>query len=167
MSATELNWDDEIEVLHRVGNGVERVARPFSEIKERMNNNPDYGMKEVTVDQEFVLDGFFVEALTVPAGAVLKYIALNIIETAVAGGTTVKVGLGINDGDVDKYGITANLTVNSKITNPIDYNKLAADETIDITGVTSDGSALGDTEFSAGKVRVVAIYEQPVALGSV
>lgn len=93
-----------------------------------------------------------------PAGAVILSAQANIETLVVAGGTTVKVALGINDGDVDAYGISADLAKNTKIDTIPDWAVLAAETTIDVCGVVTDGSALGSDNITAGSVRVRIVY---------
>lgn len=106
------------------------------------------------------------KALTtaIPSGAVILSAQANIDTLAVAGGTSVKVALGLNGGDVDKYGITSALTKNLKIDTIPDWAVLSGAEQIDVNAVVTNGSALGDTNFSAGSVRVRIVYAVPVSL---
>lgn len=100
----------------------------------------------------------------VPTGAVIVSVQANIETLAVAGGTTVKIGIGANAGDVDAYGKTTALTKNLKINTIPDWAVLAADTTLDVCGIVTDGSALGNTNLSAGSVRVVIRYLIPTSL---
>lgn len=102
----------------------------------------------------------------IPAGAVILSAQANIDELVVAGGTTVKVALGLAAGDVDKYGKSADLVLNTKFNTMADWAVLAAQEDIAVCGVTSDGSALGDTNISAGKVHVRIVYLQLASLAN-
>lgn len=100
------------------------------------------------------------KALTssIPAGAVILSAQANIESEVTAGGTTVKVALGLNAGDVDKYGLATGLTQNLKINTIPTWAVLGSSEQIDVCGVVTDGSALGDTNLSAGSVRVRIVY---------
>ncbi len=100
----------------------------------------------------------------IPAGAVILSAQLNVEALVVAGGTTVKVALGLNAGDVDKYGKTATLVKNQKANVIPDHAVLAAPEQIDVCGVVTDGSALGDSNFTAGSVRVRIVYLELASL---
>lgn len=102
--------------------------------------------------------------ITFPAGCVILAAQANIASTVTAGGTSVKVALGISSGDVDKYGKTASLAKNQKIDTIPDWAVLAATETISINAVVTDGSGLGDTGFTDGSVRVFITYLQAVSL---
>jgi len=103
----------------------------------------------------------------IPAGAVIRSVQGVIEELVVAGGTTVLVTLGLNGGTVDKYGETANLTLNQKIDVIPAHAVLAAPEQIDVCGAITGGAALGDTNISAGKVRVRIAYDVLASLASV
>lgn len=99
------------------------------------------------------------KALTtpIPAGAVILCAQANL-ETAITGGsTTVKVGLGPNASDPDKYGKTSALTVNAKISTIPDWAVLGSEEAIDICACASAGGA-GDTALTSGTVRVRIVY---------
>jgi hypothetical protein len=115
---------------------------------------------EETVDLTSAGAKFVAMTTAVPAGAVILSASANVQTLVVAGGTTAKVALGLNGGDVDKYGKTTNLTLDQKISTIPAHAVLAGAETIDVCGVTSDGSALGDTNISAGSVRVRIVYFQ-------
>lgn len=107
---------------------------------------------------------FKATSAAVPAGAVILLVQANIDTLAVAGGTTAKLALGLHGGDVDKYGISADLLKNTKINTIPDWAVLSGTEQIDINGVLTDGSDLGDTNLSAGAVHFRCMYAQPAAL---
>ena len=94
----------------------------------------------------------------IPAGAVILSAQANIEAAVTAGGTSVKVGLGQKLGDADKYGKTSALTKNAKISTVPDWAVLGSEEQIDVTALLTDGSDLGDSNFSAGSVRVKIVY---------
>ena len=100
---------------------------------------------------------FVAMSTPLPAGAAFLGAQANLDAAVTAGGTTVKIALGINDGDVDAYGKTTGLTQNLKI-DTIPLTVLSAETTVDVCGVVADGSALGDSNLSAGKVRVRLLY---------
>jgi hypothetical protein len=81
----------------------------------------------------------------------------------VAGGTSVLVGIG-TDADPNKWAQTATLTKNSKTTQvttiPV---KLTADEAIEAFPLAS-GGGIGNTQFSAGVLRVRIVYDINVDL---
>lgn len=120
------------------------------------------GLRAIVVEETIDLtdmDAKFVPIThEIPAGAVILSAQANIEALVVAGGTTVKVALGINDGDVDKYGISADLTKNAKISTIPDWAVLSSAEQIDVCGVVTNGSALGDADITAGLVRVRIVY---------
>ncbi len=120
---------------------------------------------EETVDLTDAGAKFVAMTTPIPAGAVILSAQANIEALAVAGGTSVKVALGINDGDVDAYGKTSALTKNLKIdTIPAALEPLASETPIDVCAVVTNGSALGDSNFTAGSVRVRIVYLQLVSL---
>jgi hypothetical protein len=97
---------------------------------------------------------FVAMTTAVPSGAVILGVESNIDAAITAGGTSVKVGIGLNAGDVDKYGLSDDLSQNTKTNLIPDWTVLSSSEQIDVCAVVTDGSALGDTNFSAGMVRV-------------
>lgn len=94
----------------------------------------------------------------IPTGAVILSVQANIETLVVAGGTTVKIAIGVAGGDVDKYGKTANLSQNQKIDTIPTHAILSGAEDVQVAAVVTDGSALGDTNVSAGAVRVRIVY---------
>ena len=98
----------------------------------------------------------------VPAGAVILSVQANIETLVVAGGTSVKVGIG-PVGDPDQYGLTADLAKNTKADLIPAHAVLASAEDIQINMVTAAG-AIGDTAASAGAVRVRIVYAVPNSL---
>jgi hypothetical protein len=90
----------------------------------------------------------------IPLGAVILSAQLVVVEDVVAGGTSVKVGLGEGVVDPDLYGKTALLaapSANSLLVLP--WAALAGALALELNLVTAAG-ALGDTAPTAGKVRV-------------
>jgi len=94
----------------------------------------------------------------IPANSVVLSASANVEELAVAGGTSVKVGLGLNASDPDKYGLTATLVKNQKIGTLLVDAVLSAATQLDVCAATTAG-ALGDANFTAGKVRVRIVYK--------
>jgi hypothetical protein len=130
------------------------------------------GLKEVKVDEIIDFTGNatkYKNVCTIPAGSKVKLAIIQITELVVGGGTTVKLGLGPNGGNVDQLGITAALTKNSQVgAVPADALALVAAQTaFDLNGVVTNGSALGDTNVTAGKARVIIVYDTPVVLANV
>lgn len=93
----------------------------------------------------------------IPAGAIIHSIQANIEKLVVSATTSVKVGIGPNGTDPNKYGITTDLTKNEKISTPL-APILSAGEQIDVCVCTSAGD-IGGSNASAGKVRVHIVYE--------
>ena len=95
---------------------------------------------------------------TIPAGSVILAVQANIEAAVTAGGTTVKIAVGLNGGDLDKYGQTSDWTHNQKIDTIPNWTVLSGAEQLDVCGVITGGSAPGDTDISAGSVRVPVAY---------
>ena len=93
----------------------------------------------------------------IPAGAVILSVQANVQAALTGGSTTVKVGLGPNASDPDKYGKTSDLTQNQKINTIPDWAVLSAEEAIDICSCATGGGA-GDTALTVGSVRVRIVY---------
>jgi len=118
-----------------------------------------------TVDLTAAGAKFVAMATAIPTGALILGVQANIEVLVVAGGTSVKIGLGSNGADMDKYGLSASFVKNIKInTIPAAYAVLAAPLTLDVSVCTTTGAALGDTNVSAGSVRVRVIYLVPTSL---
>lgn len=97
-------------------------------------------------------------ATQIPAGAIIEEVVQAITVLVVGGGTTVKVGVGLNGSDPDAYGLTAALTKNTKKSGRVEPPApLATATTLEVCGCTTAG-ALGDTNLTAGKVRVRVTY---------
>jgi hypothetical protein len=94
----------------------------------------------------------------VPSGAVILAVQANINTLAVAGGTSVKVGLGDHTGTCNTYGNTSALTKNLKINTMPTYAILSGALTLEVCACASTATGLGDTNFSAGAVRVRIVY---------
>jgi len=125
------------------------------------------GLQYVTLEEtvDLAAAGAKFVALTseIPAGAVIESVSANIEELAVAGGTSAKVGIGASAVDPDKYGLTASLLKNIKVGTILVDAVLGAALQLDVCACTAAG-ALGDSNFTAGKVRVRIVYKQIVAL---
>jgi len=113
---------------------------------------------EETVDLTAAGAKFVAMAAAIPAGAVIIGAQANIQTAVTAGGTTVKVALGLHGVDVDLYGKSTGLTKNLKIDTVPDWAVLGTATTIDVCGVTTSGAALGSANLSAGTVRVRIMY---------
>ncbi len=100
----------------------------------------------------------------IPAGAVILSVQANIETTVVAGGTSVGIAIGIASGDVDKYGETTVFTQNTKIDTIPDWAVLSGAEDVQIGIIVTGGASLGDTNASAGAVRVRIVYALPNSL---
>jgi hypothetical protein len=121
------------------------------------------GLAVKAIDQTVSLAGnaALFKALTtpIPAGAVILSATANIEAALTGGGTTVKVGLGPNATDPDKYGLSSALTKNAKFGKIPAWAVLASPEAIDICACATAGGA-GNTALTVGSVRVRIIYLQ-------
>lgn len=88
-------------------------------------------------------------------------VILEIMTLVVAGGTSVKIGIGPT-GSTNKYGLTADLLKNTKITTNVDLTTIApvSAEDVQINLVTTAGNVLGDTAATAGKIRCTIVYTE-------
>jgi hypothetical protein len=92
----------------------------------------------------------------VPSGAVIIGVQANIEVLVVAGGTSVKVGIGPT-ADPDKYAITGDLLLNTKADGIPDWAVLSSAEDVQIN-MCATGGGIGDTVATAGSVRVRIYY---------
>lgn len=165
-----INWADKVQAVEVESTSYENVNLNIRQIKDILDNVPE-GRIRVRTDTIVDLTGNaakFKNILTIPAGSIVQYVAANITELVVGGSTTVKVGIGPNGSSTNKYGHGAALTVNTKIQGLFNVvTPLAADEAVDVCGVVTAGTSLGDTNLTAGKVRVVIVYDKPAVLDSV
>ncbi len=130
------------------------------------------GVSEVKVDSviDFTSNATkFINVCTIPAGSKVKLAIIQILTLVVGGSTTVKLGLGTHGTSPSLLGKTAALTKNSQNgLVPADTASLiAADTAIDLNGVTTAGTALGDTNVTAGTARVIIVYDKPAILPNV
>ncbi len=98
----------------------------------------------------------------IPDGAYILSVQANIETAVVAGGTSVKVGIG-PIGDPDKYGITSAFTKNLKIDTIPAHAILSGSEDVQIH-MCATGGGIGDAAASAGAVRVRMVYALPNSL---
>lgn len=129
----------------------------------RIGSNTNEGLETFVVDTVVELGMISgVDAVAVPVGAIIKSVQANLQEEAVADGTSVKVGIGIT-GTVDKYGLTTNLQKNQKINILLTPVVLQGVESIKVFPCASNG-AVGDSDFTAGSIRVRVVYDQLASL---
>ncbi len=144
---------------------------PLSQLRTEMLSDPA-GMQEVKVDSviDFTANATkYINVCTIPAGSKIKCAIIQILTLVVGGSTTVKLGLGTNGTSPSLLGKTAALTKNSQNgLVPADAASLIASSTnIDLNGVTTAGTALGDTNVTAGTARVIIVYDTPAILANV
>lgn len=171
MLTVPLSYTDGIKVRRTMGNSHQEDYVQFDDARGRLLTHPE-GWQEVRFDQVIDLTSAgakFVNALTLPAGAIVKYVAMQVTELVVAGGTTVKLALNLHTAvGTGDYLQLATLTKNTKKSALLpDATPLASPLAVDVNGVTTAGSALGDTNLSAGKVRVIMVYNVPAVLADV
>lgn len=163
-----MDWNDHILVERNFGVTSQREEgrETIAKVRKLLNTVPA-GPQEVTFDSIIDLTGnaakFLATGLTIPAGSIVKYAGLFIETLVVGGGTTVKVALGQNAGTTNTFGTSGDLLLGTNVA-AMFATKNAASYGLDLCGVTSAGTALGDTNLTAGKVRVVVIYDQPATL---
>ncbi len=109
---------------------------------------------------------FVAMTCVIPAGAIILAAQMNIDVLVVAGGTSVKVGLGLNGGTCNTWGNTGDLLANTKA-DLLGTTVLALDTTPEVCACASTATGLGDTNFSAGSVRVRITYLRAVSLPNV
>lgn len=124
----------------------------------RLGKTDSEGLETIVVDKTVTLGAVAGVAVhTVPLGAILRSVQANVSTAAVAGGTSVKIGIGTDD-DPDLYGITSAFTKNLKIDTTIG-SRLAAETSIKAFPCATDGT-IGDNEFTQGAIRVRIIYDR-------
>jgi hypothetical protein len=103
-------------------------------------------------------------ALAVPAGAVIQYVASYIVQTVVASGTTVCIGIGSSSA-VNKFGNTTTLVVGQS-TAVLTAGSVSTGENIGVVGNITSGGTIGVGNITAGKVHLRVVYDIPTALTS-
>ncbi len=127
-------------------------------VVERLGGSATEGYEVRVIDETLSALAAVSTDLTedVPAGAVILSVQANIETAVVAGGNSVKVGVGPT-GDPDQYGLTADLAKNTKIDLIPAHAVLAALEDIQVNMCATAGG-IGNTAASAGAVRVRIVY---------
>lgn len=149
---------------------VEEQELNFDSLRSRVLTDPA-GLQEVRVDKTVdltTLGALFINICTIPAGSKVKCAIVQILTLIVAGGTSVKVGIGTHGTSPSLLGKTADLLKNTQNgLVPADAASLIAGSTnIDLSAVATAG-AIGDTNISAGSARVILVYDTPVVLTNV
>lgn len=137
-----------------MGSALGRAAAGFGETSTE-------GMQIAVAEETLSFVGnaalFLPTSLVLPAGSVILSVQANVEAALTGGSTTVKVGLGLNASDPDKYGLSSALTKNAKISTMPAYAVLAGATTIDVCACAANGAA-GDTALTVGSVRVRIVY---------
>lgn len=150
--ATEKAVRDAVEAPTRTA-GAEGGA-----VVMRLGKTDSEGLETIVVDKTVTLGTVAGVAVhTVPLGAILRSVQANVSTAAVAGGTSVKIGIGTDD-DPGLYGITSALTKNLKIDTTIGA-RLATETAIKAFPCAAAGT-IGDTAFTSGAIRVRIIYDR-------
>lgn len=160
-----LAFSDNVVVKRNTGKGIIQENVPLSLLRSTINA-PGFGANEVVVDMiiDFTSNNTkFINICTPPAGSIITYVGLYVTVTVVGGSTTVKLAIGANAGTTNSYGVAATLTAGTTISSCFS-TVVAASTGIDLNGVVTAGTSLGDTALTAGKVHVVVIYKTPTIL---
>jgi hypothetical protein len=130
----------------------------------------DESVNYIEVEQVLTLTNAVSRAMTaaIPIGAVIRSIHVNndtlVVGDATGDNALERIGVGIT-GNVAKYGATANLLKNSKLSRNIPHAVLAAAETITLFGVATNGTTAATERFVAGgRVRIRVCYVMPLDL---
>ncbi len=121
---------------------------------------------EQVVDLTAAAAKFVAMSCVIPSGAIILSAQMNIDALVVAGGTSVKVGLGLHGGTCNTWGNTGDLLKNTKA-NLLGTTVLSGDTTPEVCACASTATGLGDTNFSAGSVRVRIAYLKAASLPDV
>lgn len=142
----------------------------FDQLRTQLFTDPA-GVQEVRVDTVLdltTLGALFLNVCTIPAGSKVKCAIIQIQALVVAGGTGVKVGLGTHGTSPSLLGKTGDLLKNTKNQLvPADAASLIAGSTAIDLSIVATGGTIGDTNISAGKVRVIIVYDTPAILANV
>ncbi len=155
-----LQWDDTVSTIAQDGDKRTQIDRTVEELSDVLRDRAEslkYNVFEATVDLTD-LGALFVALVTLPAGAVVRAASALITETVVAGGTSVKLGIGPT-GTKNKYGNVAALTADSHVEAAFASAVGTSTEAVLLNIVATGGTAAGDTTPTAGTVMVRIEYE--------
>lgn len=141
-------------IQHQNGTAAGVIAQAYGEtIAEGLQT---YILEETI---SFVDNAALYKAMTatIPAGSVILAVQANIESALTGGGTTVKVGVGLNASDPDKYGLSSALTKNAKISTIPAHAVLAGATQLDVCACATAGGS-GDTALTVGSVRVRVVF---------
>lgn len=131
------------------------------------------GMQEVRVDATLdltALGAAFKKVCTIPAGSKVKLALFQVLATVAVASTGDSLGLGTHGTTPTLLLAGAvNLTKNYQLSAcPADAVALIAGSTdIDLSATQNSDGSLSSSNITAGKVRVVIVYETPVVLANV
>jgi hypothetical protein len=158
-----VDWDDNVLVQRNDGTLHTEINGTVLELDNCLRDRAE-SRKLNRFDQTFdltELDALEIAVLTLPACEV-KYAAAIVRELVVAGGTTVKLGIGPT-GTKNKYGNLATLVVGAHV-ETVFSTVLTSTEDVLLSAVATNGTSAGDTNISAGSVRIVIEYYTANAL---
>jgi len=128
-----------------------------SDLASRVTAREVANLPGLSIDEIIEFDGaspISTALAALPIGAIILSHQIMILEDVVAGGTSVKLGLGEAGVDPDLYGLSADLIAGSGIDVLVwPGAALAGALALDLNACAAAG-ALGDTAPTAGKVRV-------------
>lgn len=149
-----------------------RQELTLDQFRQRVMTDPA-GLQEVRIDQTFdltTLGAAFVNICTIPTGSKVRLAALQILTTVVVASTGDSLGIGTN-GTTPALLLqgAVNLAKNYKITSiPADANGIIIGSTaIDLCATKNSDGTLSSSNITAGKVRVLLVYDKPVVLGDI
>jgi hypothetical protein len=165
-TADDLSVPTEKGVVDAIADSVSRTGGDASGVVvQRFGATTTEGLETVVVDKTITLGAVAgVAVFTVPANSVLRSVQGNVQTAATGGGTTAAVGIGV-DADPDAYGVSAALTLDSKINKLLTPTFSSATIAIEAFPCTAAG-AIGNTAFTAGTLRVRIVYDRQTSLNN-
>ncbi len=160
-----------------VGDGTTRqlkvpVEITVDEFRQRIMTDPA-GLQEVRIDQTFNLASLgaaFVNICTIPAGSKVRLAVIQILTAVTFASSGTSLGIGTH-GTTPTLLLAgaATLTKNyQKANTPADAAGLIASSTaIDLCGVVQSDGSISLGNITAGRVRVLLVYNTPAILPNV
>lgn len=160
-----------------LGDGTTRhlkvpVNITVDELRQRIMTDPT-GLQEVRIDQTFdltALGATYVNITTIPAGSKVRLAVIQILTavTFASSGTSLGIGTHATTPTLLLAG-AANLAKNYQLAKtPADAAGLIASSTpIDLCGVVQSDGSISLGNITAGRVRVLLVYNKPVVLTDV
>ncbi len=160
-----------------LGDGTTRhlkvpVEISFDELRSLILTDPA-GLQEVRIDQTFdltTLGAAYVNICTIPAGSKVRMAALQILTAVTTASSGDSLGIGT-------HGTTPTLLLDGALSlaknyqiaaTPADASGIIATSTgIDLCATVNADGTLSLGNITAGRVRVLIVYNKPVVLGDV